>query len=146
MRDLEEWIFQECSFKSLVWWKYIDISFLRQHGEEKLKEFLDILNRYHPSIKFISKYYWKRIDFLDVEIIQEDNRSLADAFVTHSSDTHQYRHETFCHVYLSKKSIPYSQALHFNRVFSKNQFLDKKCNDLEVSLKSRGYNEKLVRQ
>ena len=35
--------------------------------EEKLKEFLDILNRYHPRIKFTSKYFTKQIDFLDVD-------------------------------------------------------------------------------
>ena len=29
---------------------------------------------------------------------------------------------------------------------SENQFFDKRCNDLEVWLKNRGYNEKLVRQ
>ena len=53
MGDLEERILQNCSFKPLVWWKYIDDIFLFwRHGEEKLKEFLDILNRYHPSIKF----------------------------------------------------------------------------------------------
>ena len=35
--------------------------------EEKLREFLDILNRYHPRIKFTSKYFTKQIDFLDVD-------------------------------------------------------------------------------
>ena len=45
-----------------------------------------------------------------------------------------------------KKSIPYSQTLSFNRICSKNKFFDKKCNDLEVWLKHRSYNEKLVRQ
>ena len=45
-----------------------------------------------------------------------------------------------------KKSIPYSQTLHFNRICAKNQFFDKSCNNLEVSLKNRGCNEKLVRQ
>ena len=29
---------------------------------------------------------------------------------------------------------------------SENQFFDERCNDLEVWLKNRGYNEKLVRQ
>ena len=58
------------------------------------------------------------------------------------TDTHQYLHATSCHVYHSKKSIPYNQALRFNRI----QFFDKMCNDLEVWLKNRGYNEKLVRQ
>ena len=53
MADLDERIMQDCSFKPLVWWRYIEDTFLlRQHGEEKLKEFLDILNSYHPSINF----------------------------------------------------------------------------------------------
>ena len=63
-----------------------------------------------------------------------------------STDTHQYLQATSCHAYHSEKSIPYSQTLHFNRNCSKNQFFDKMCNDLEVWLKNRGYNEKLVRQ
>ena len=62
------------SFKPLVWWRYIDDFFLLwQHGEEKLKEFLDILNCYLPSIKFTSKCSRKWIDFLDVEIIKKGN-------------------------------------------------------------------------
>ena len=53
IRDLEEQILQDCSFKPVVWWRYIDDIFLLwQHGEEKLREFLDILNCYRPSIKF----------------------------------------------------------------------------------------------
>ena len=53
MADLDERIMQDCSFKPLVWWRYIEDTFLlRQHGEEKLKEFLDILSSYHPSINF----------------------------------------------------------------------------------------------
>ena len=114
-----------------MWWRYIaDIFLLSQHGEEKLKQFLDILNCYHPSIKFTSKYFRKWIDFLDVEIIKERNRLLTDVFGKFT-DTHQYLHATFFHVNYSKKSIPYSQAQRFNRICSENE----KC-----------YNEKLLRQ
>ena len=70
---------------------------------------------------------------------------LREVCVKHT-DTHQYLHATSCHVYHFKTSTPYSQALCFNRICSKNQFFDKKCNDLEGWLKNRGYNEKLVRQ
>ena len=106
MGDLEERILQDCSFKPLVWWRYIDDIFLLwQHGEEKLKEFLYILNHYHPSIKFTSKYSRERIDFLDVEIIKEGNRLLTDVFVK-STETHQYLHATSCHAYHLKKN-PY---------------------------------------
>ena len=107
----------------------VSLYLLWQYGEEKSKEFLDVLNRYHPSIKFISKYSRERIDFLDVEIIKEGNRLLTDVFVK-TTDTHQYLHATSCHAYHLKKSIPYSQALRFNRICSKKQFFDKRCNDL----------------
>ena len=90
MGDLEEQILQDYSFKPLVWWRYVDDIFLLwQHGEEKLKEFLDILNRYHPSITFTSKYSREWIDFLDAEIIQEINQFLTDVFIK-STDIHQY--------------------------------------------------------
>ena len=146
MAVLEGRIMQDCSFKPLVWGRYIDDTFLLwQHGEEKLKEFLDILSSYHPSINFTSKCSRERIAFSDAEIIKEDNRLLTDVLVK-STDTHQYLHASSCHVYHSKNSIPYCQALRFNRICSKNQFFDKRCNDLEVWLKNRGYNEKSVRQ
>ena len=49
-------------------------------------------------------------------------------------------------MYTTQKSIACSQALRFNRICSENQFFNKRCNDLEVWLKNRGYNEKLVRR
>ena len=112
-----------------MWWRYVDDIFLVwQHGEEKLKEFLDIFNHYYPGFKFTSKYSRERIDFLDVEIIKEGNQFLTDVFVK-STDTHQYLHATSYHVYHSKKSIPYSQTLRFNRICSDNQLFDKRCNE-----------------
>ena len=89
MGGLEEQILWDCIFKPLVCCRYIDNMFLLwKHREEKLKELLDILNRYHPSIKFTSKYSRERIDFLDAEIIKKDNRLLTDVSVK-STDSHQ---------------------------------------------------------
>ena len=70
-----------------------------------------------------------------IYVYKEGNQLLTDVFVK-STDTHQYLHAAFCHVYHSKKSIPYSQALRLNRICSENQFFDKRCNDLEVWLKN----------
>ena len=56
------------------------IFFVMAAWEEKLKGNLDILNCYHPSIKFTSKYFKEQIDVLNVEIIKEDNRLLTDLF------------------------------------------------------------------
>ena len=72
------------------------------------------------------------------------NRLITDVYIK-PTDTHQYLYASCCHVFHSKKSIPFSQALRFNRICSENSFFDKRSNELEVWLKSRGYSDKMVR-
>ena len=143
---LEENILSDRELKPLAWWRYIDdIFMLWQHGEEELKKFLDALNCYHPTIKFTAEYSREKINFLDVNVIRKGNQLVTDLYIK-PTDTHQYLHATSCHVYHSKKSIPYSQALRLNRICSETAFFDKRCNELEVWLKDRGYSDKLVRK
>ena len=67
LSELEETFLASSPLKPFVWWRYIDdIFMIRQHGEEKLKDFLKDLNNCHPSIKFTSSYSKEKIDFLDV--------------------------------------------------------------------------------
>ena len=50
---------------------------------------------------------------------------------------------------ITRKSRLYSQALRLNRIFSKNSWYDKRCNELEVWLKDKGYSgysDNLVRR
>ena len=116
MDYLEDKILNSLVEKPLVWWRYIDYIFMIwQHGEEKLKEFLKILNSCHPTIKFTSEYSLDKVNFLDVEVIRSGNKLLTDLYIK-PTDTHQYLEFSSCHVYHSKKSIPYSQALRFNRI------------------------------
>ena len=51
---------------------------------------------------------------MDVEVIRSGNKLLTDLYIK-PTDTHQYLEFSSCHVYHSKKSIPCSQALRFNR-------------------------------
>ena len=118
---------------------------LWQHGEKELKKFLEILTSYHPTIKFTANYSREKIRFLDVEVIKKGNQLVTDLNIK-PSYTHQYLHASSCHVFYFKKSIPYSQALRLNRICSENSFFDKRCNDLEILLKGRGYSDKLVRK
>ena len=146
MDYLEDKILNSLVEKPLVWWRYIDnIFMIWQHGEEKLKEFLKILNSCHPMIKFTSEYSLDQVNFLDVEVIRSGNKLLTDRYIK-PTDTHQYLEFSSCHVYYFIKSIPYSQALRFNRICSENRIVDNRCNQLEYWLKERGYNEKVVRQ
>ena len=63
-----------------------------------------------------------------------------------SKDTHQYLELSSCHLYHSKKSVPYNQAHRSKRICSEDTFFDNRCNQLECLLKDRGYNEKVVRK
>ena len=144
--ELERGFLENYHLQPLVWWRYIDdIFMLWQHGEKELKKFLDILNCYHPSIKFTWDYAREKINFLDGNVIRKDNQLITYLYIK-PTDTHQYLHASSCHVYHCKKSIPYSQALRLNRICSENYLFDKRCNDLEMWLKERGYSDKLVRQ
>ena len=98
----------------------------------------------HSTIK-LTAVLLDKVNFLDVEVICCGNKLLTDLYIK-PTDTHQYLEFPFCHKCHSKKSIPYSQALRFNRICSENMFFDNRCNQLECWLKDRGYNEKVVRQ
>ena len=144
--ELEETFLASSTLKPFVRWRYIDDVFMIwQHGEEQLKHFLGDLNNCHPSIKFTADYSSNKINFLDVQIIRRGNHLVTDLFVK-PTDTHQYLHASSCHVYHSKRAIPYSQALRLNRICSDGDFFDKRCNELEDWLSKRGYSDSMVRQ
>ena len=50
--------FEKQTVKPLVWLRYIDnIFFIWKENEEKLEEFLENLNNFHPNLKFTSERY-----------------------------------------------------------------------------------------
>ena len=99
--DLDEKVLKDCDKKPLAWWRYIDnIFMLRGHVEKELEKFLEFLNFYHPTIKFTGNYSWEK----------KNNQLVTDLYVK-PTEAHQYLNGSSCHVYHSKKSIPYSQAL-----------------------------------
>ena len=61
------------------------------------------------------------------------------------TDTHQFHDWTSCHASQCKKSIHYSQALRYNRIYLDNKRFDQRCNNLEKWLMERDYNERMVR-
>ena len=103
-----------------------------------MKLFLEKINKIHPTIKFTADWSYSLVNFLDVKVIY--NEGWKDLCVK-PTDTHQYLDSSSCHPYHCKKSIPYSQAFHLNRVCSNNAFFDQRCNKLEHWL--YGYSNKL---
>ena len=108
MDSLEEDILSNSLLKPLVWWRYIDDIFMMwEHGEEELQKFLEILNCYHPTIKFTAEYSRAKINFPDITVIKKGSQFVTDLYIK-LTDTHQYLHASSCHVSHCKKSIPFS--------------------------------------
>ena len=146
MAELEEAILKEADFKPYLWWRYIDdIFFLWEHGEEKLRSFINDINENHPTIKFTAEWSKTSINFLDVTASIADGIIETDLYVK-PTGSHRYLLSSSCHPFYCKRGIPYSQALRLNRICSNNKFFDKRCNDLEKHLLDRGYSERMVRK
>ena len=75
MAELEVEILREVELKPYFWWWYIDdMFFIWEHREEKLKEFIDAVNKKHPTIKFTAEWCKTQIDFLDVTVSLENGK------------------------------------------------------------------------
>ena len=97
MAELEEEISREVELKAYLFWRYIDdIFFIWKHDEKKLKKFINLLNKKHPTIKFTAEWSKTQINFLDVTISLENEKIKIDLHVK-PTDTHQYLHSSSCY-------------------------------------------------
>ena len=89
----------------LVWYRYVDdIFFIWTHGQEKLKFFLDDLNKYHPNINFPHQSNKECINFLDLIVILLDNEVSTDFYIKPTA-RNQYLHYSSSHPDHTKMSI-----------------------------------------
>ena len=109
----------------------------------KLKSFIDNINKMHPTIEFTADWSKRSIIFLDITVSITEGMIETDLYVK-PTYSHHYILSNSCHAFYYEKGIPYSQALRLNRICSNNEFLDKRCNDLEKYFLERGYSEKMV--
>ena len=146
MEELEKSIIKESQYKSYLWRRYIDdIFFLWEHGENKLKSFIDKINKVHPTIKYTAEWSKTSINCLDVTVSLVE-RVIETELYAKPTDSHQYLQSSSCHPFHCKKGIAYSQVLRLNRIFSETDSFDKRCIDLERLLLERRHSPKLVRK
>ena len=145
MGDLEQKLSAQSPLKPLVWWRYIDdIFMIWPHGEEKLNEFVNLLNSSHETIKFTHEVSPSKINFLDVTVLLHNNNITTDLHVK-STDTHQYLLSSSCHPNHIKKSIPYSLALRIRRICSTDDNFKQRTNELLEFLCQRGHKRDYVK-
>ena len=76
--------------KPLVRLRYIDVMFfIWNESEEKLEQFLENLNNFHPNLKFRSEKSKNSVNFLDVTVSLIDQHLETDLYYK-LIDCHQF--------------------------------------------------------
>ena len=146
MAELEEEIIKESEYKPYLRWRYIDdIIFL---WENKLKFFIDKINKVHPTIKFKAKWSKTSINFLDVTVSLIEELTETDLYVK-PTDSHQYLQSSCLQsncVTLSivKRVYHIVTLLKLQCICSGTNYFDKRHNNLKRFLLERGYSSTLV--
>ena len=92
--------------------RYIDnIFMIWTAGEEQLQGFLQWINQFHNTIKFTWGWSRKNVNYLDVQVIN-NNCVIETDLYTKPTDKHQYLFHTSCHPKGCKKSIPYAHLFY----------------------------------
>ena len=130
--------------KPLVWLIYNDdILFIWNESEEKLDEFLENLNNFHPNLKFTSEKSKKSVNFLDVKVSLIDQPLETDLYCK-PTDCHQFLDFNSVHPIHLKESIVYSQDVCIKRLCSSNVAFKNHLESLEGWFQNRGYPKTLV--
>ena len=117
--------------------------FIWTHGQEKLEEFLNKFNKFHPNVRFTHEYSRKNVSFLYLDVKIMDRKIFTDLHIK-ATHRHQYLHYTLsppCH---TKRSIVYSQALRVGRIRSfENDFIRHR-NEIKSWFLNRAYPKALI--
>ena len=105
--------------------------------------FVELINNFHPTIKFMAEWSRRSVAFLDVNIVLKEGCNMTDLY-TKSTDTHEYLNEHSCHPDHCKSSILYSQALKLPCICSEESNCSQSIKDLQ-HLVNRGYDRTKVR-
>ena len=120
--------------------------FIWTHGGDKLDEFLERLNSFHPNLKFTSERSEQKINFLDVTVQLNNNKFVADLYCN-PTDYHQYLHYNSCYLEHMKKLSVYSQGLRIKTLCSEGTHLiTNHLKDLKSWFCGGGYPENMVTQ
>lgn len=95
-------------------------------------DFIDYLNRAHPSINFTSEWSRESISFLDTHVSLRDGCLITDSYVK-PTDTHQHLASS-CHPRYCKEAIPFSQTSWMGPICSSVVDFQKKGTELRTYL------------
>ncbi|KAK3106235.1 hypothetical protein FSP39_015827 [Pinctada imbricata] len=118
MGDFEDRLLRQAPSKPLSWLRFIDdIEMKWTEGRERLDEFIDFTNKFHPSIKFTVEISDSSNVFLDTKSTLRDGGIHFDLH-TKDTDSHLYLRTDSCHPPHVFKGIPKGLATRIRRICS----------------------------
>ena len=134
----------ECYFRYLD-----DIFMIWSHGEEEFKNFFNILNNHHPTIKLKATVDKTSLNFLDVTVFKgirfNTSKQLDTKVYFKPTDSHQLLHKHSYHPKHTYKGIVKSQIMRFHRICNNKTDFDNACTILFQSLRQRRYSSRFLR-
>ena len=82
---------------------------------KKLEEFIEYLNKCHPSIKFTAEISDSEVNFLDTMVHLDPDGSLWTDLYSKPTDSHNYLRFESSHPRHCMQGLPYSQFLRVRR-------------------------------
>ena len=126
--------------------RYIDdIFFIWAHGQEKMKVFLEDLNKFHPNLKFTCNSGVENNAFLDTKFKLKQGKIETDLNVK-STYRHQYLHYTTSHSKHTTRSIVFSQTWRVSRICSQAEDFRKHTTEMRSCFNKRGLPKGLVKK
>ena len=119
------------NLQPIIWKRFTDDIFMVwTHGEAALQNFHTYLNNLHPTIKLDITHFTKEINFLDTTVYFNSHHKLESTLYVKPTDTCALLHADFFHP---------SQALHYRRIMTEDNLLNKQLSTLRENLLRRGY-------
>ena len=130
--------------KPLEWFRYIDnIFFILTHGENKIKMFLERLNSFYPTLRFIHELSKESLPILDLKLKLSKAKISSDIYVK-DINRHQYLHYASSYPKHTKQYIVYSQALRVKRICSEDKDFEQHIHEMRLWFQKRAYPNKIL--
>ena len=109
------------------------------HGIQALKQLINMINTYHPTIKFIYEYHKQEIPFLDTIVYKTEDNQLFTKDYHKPTDNKQYLHFHSAHPRKQKESVPYGLLIRSKRICSEQKYFDQEARNILQQLRDRKY-------
>ena len=121
-------------YNPFLWRRYLGDIYCIWADSIEINESFKYLNCFRPAIKSTMDHFSDRIKFLDVLVMKKDQQLKADFYLSKMVDINIFTKHQSCHRHISKRSIPFGQAIRLKRIISNKDALIQRLNDLEIWL------------